>query len=96
MTNIQHPDITQTERTGYPFRVTEYRYTECAKCGRAITEEQSAYSLCTKCESKAWERFKYLLLNEFDDNERKYIDACVEGNSLTEVEKIKPVMAVYL
>jgi DNA-directed RNA polymerase subunit RPC12/RpoP len=95
MINIQHPDITRIERTGHPFVVTEYRYAECAKCGKAIDEEQSAYNLCAKCESEAWERFKYLLLNEFDDNERAYIDACIEGNSLTEIEKIKPVTAVY-
>lgn len=94
MTNIQHPDITQIERTGYPFQVTELRYSECAKCGKAIDEEQSAYNLCAECEGKALERFKFIL-HGFDENERKYIDACVEGNSLTEIEKIKPVTAIY-
>ena len=95
MTNIQHPDITQTERTGYPFIITEHCYTECAKCGHAVDEEQSAYNLCAECEAKALERFKFLLLN-FDSNERAFLDACIEGKSLTEIEKIKPVMAVYL
>jgi Zn finger protein HypA/HybF involved in hydrogenase expression len=52
MINIQHPDITRIERTGHPFVVTEYRYAECAKCGKAIDEEQSAYNLCAACEKK--------------------------------------------
>lgn len=68
---------------------------ECSKCGATISEQQSAYQLCESCESKALARFKAFLLNEFTDNEREYIDACTEGISLTEPEKIKDIKAVY-
>ena len=67
----------------------------CSKCGAEISEEQSAYHLCESCESKALARFKYFLCNEFTNAEREYLDACVEGNSLTEPEKIKDIKAVY-
>ena len=68
---------------------------ECSKCGKTISEEQSKYNLCEKHEHEALKRFKHYLCNEFTDNEREYIDACTEGISLTEPEKIKDVKAVY-
>ena len=94
---LQHPDITRIERTGYP-RTTYYNdepTRECSICGVTISEEQSAFKLCEDCEIKAWERFSYLLLNEFTQSEREFVDACVEGHSLTEIEKIKPLPAIY-
>lgn len=94
---LQHPDIDYIEHNGEPptYYTDKPEPLECAICGEAISEEQSAYNLCARCERKALARFKYLMLNEFNDHEREYLDACVEGNSLTEVEKIKPVAAIY-
>ena len=68
---------------------------QCSKCGTTISEEQSAHNLCEVCEMKALAKFKAFLCNEFTDAEREYIDACTEGVSLTEVEKIKDIKAVY-
>ena len=67
----------------------------CSKCGKTISEEQSKYNLCEKCEHEALKRFKFFLCNEFTDSEREYIDACTEGVSLTEPQKIKNVKAIY-
>lgn len=99
--DLQHPQITSTLRTGYPqspfshckdvFEISH----QCSKCGTTIAEEQSKYSLCESCEYIALRRFKVLLTDKFTDAEREYIDACVEGVSLTEVEKIKDIKAVY-
>ena len=93
--DLQHHDITRLERDGevYIGNTSETLY--CENCGAGITEEQSAFNLCESCEKKAWERFRYLLLNEFTASEREFIDACVEGHSLVEVEKIKPLPAIY-
>lgn len=66
---------------------------ECARCGKSISEQQSAYGLCAHCEAAVLERFKWLLNNEFDLSERKYIDACCDGISLTDPQAIKPVLA---
>lgn len=95
--DLQHPDITYIERNGEPptYYTDKPELLGCVMCGATIEEEQSAYKLCSRCEQKALARFKYLMLNEFNDHEREYLDACVEGNSLTEVEKIKPVAAIY-
>ena len=95
--NLQHPSITYIERNGEPptYGTDKPESLECSMCGAAIDEEQSTYNLCSQCEKKALARFRYLMLNEFTDCEREYLDACVEGNSLTEVEKIKPVRAIY-
>ena len=68
---------------------------ECSICNTPITEEQSKFKLCEKHEHEALQRFLHYLCNEFTDNEREYIDACVEGNSLTEPEKIKDIKAIY-
>ena len=95
--NLQHPDITRLERDGEIYGeiyiASENLY--CENCESEITKEQSTFNLCEDCEIKAWERFKYLLLNEFTQSEREFIDACVEGHSLAEVEKIKPLPAIY-
>ena len=95
--DLEHHDITRLERDGEVYRevyiASENLY--CENCDSEITKEQSAFNLCEDCEIKAWERFKYLLLNEFTQSEREFIDACVEGNSLTEIEKIKPLPAIY-
>lgn len=95
--NLQHPDIDYIERNGEPptFYTDKPEPITCAICERQIDEEQSAYHLCERCEKHAWERFRGLVLNEFNDHERAYINACLEGNSLVEIEKIKPVRAVY-
>ena len=69
---------------------------QCSSCGTTISEQQSAYQLCESCETKALQRFKDFLLNEFTENEREYIDACTEGISLTEPNKIKDIKAVIL
>ena len=68
---------------------------ECSKCGKTISEEQSKYNLCDVCEMLALEKFVHYLRNEFTDYEREYLDACTEGISLTEPNKIKDVKAVY-
>ena len=97
--NLQHPDITYIEQNGEPptyYTDKPPEPLECAICGEAISEEQSAYNLCSRCEKKSLARFKYYLCNEFTDNERAYLDTCVEGNSLTEVEKIKDIHAIYM
>ena len=93
--DLQHHDITRLERDGevYIGRSTETLY--CENCDIEITEEQSAFNLCAECEKTAWDRFRFLLLNEFTQSEREFIDACVEGHSLAEVEKIKPLPAIY-
>ena len=93
--NLQHPDITRLERDGevYIGRSSENLY--CENCDSEITEEHSALNLCESCEKKEWERFSYLLLNEFTQSEREFVDACVEGHSLAEVEKIVPLPAIY-
>ena len=52
--NLQHPDITRIERTGYP-GTTYYNdepTRECSICGVTISEEQSAFNLCEDCEKK--------------------------------------------
>ena len=95
--NLEHPQITAIERTGYPMSpfANDKEVFQCSSCEAKISEQQSAYHLCESCESKALARFKYFLCNEFTDNEREYIDACTEGISLTEIEKIKDIKAVY-
>lgn len=95
--NLQHPDITYIEQNGEPptYYTDKPEPLECAICGATIDEEQSTYNLCARCERKALARFRYLMLNEFNDHEREYLDACVEGCSLTEPEKLKPVRAIY-
>ena len=99
--DLQHPYITRLERDGEIYGETYiasetffYGNCYCENCDEEITEEQSAFKLCEDCEKKAWERFRFLLLNEFTQSEREFIDACVEGHSLTEVEKIKPLPAI--
>ena len=67
----------------------------CRQCGASIPEEQSLYKLCKKCEQEAWERFRYLMLNEFTDAEREFLDGCIDGKSLTDIEEIKPTTAIY-
>ena len=98
--DLQHPQITTTLRTGYPQSpfshcadVSEISH-QCSKCGTTIAEEQSKYGLCEVCEMLALEKFVHYLCNEFDNAEREYIDACTEGVSLTEVEKIKDIKAI--
>ena len=96
--DLQHPTITAIERTGYPmspFANDKEAQHKCSSCEAEISDEQSKYGLCEKCETKASARFKAFLLNEFTENEREYIDACTEGISLTEPEKIKDIKAVY-
>ena len=95
--NLEHPQITAIERTGYPYSpfANDKEVFQCSSCGAEISEEQSSYNLCESCETKALARFKYFLCNEFTENERKYLDACIEGNSLTEIEKIRDIKAVY-
>lgn len=93
--DLEHPDITRLERDGEIYTAHETESLHCENCDKEITEEQSAFSLCASCEVKAWEHFRYLLLNEFTQSEREFIDACVEGHSLAEVEKIKPLPAIY-
>ena len=102
MTALEHPDITHILRTGYPPQVKYPEHDDiaeiahqCSSCGTVIAEEQSTYHLCESCEEKALAQFKYLLCNEFTENERKYIDDCTEGISLTEPEKFKPIKAIY-
>lgn len=93
---LEHPAITCALRTGYPpdaWEMPEEIYL-CSQCGAEIDEEQSAYGLCAKCEAAALLRFKAMLLL-FTPEERKYLDACVEGTSLTEPQNIQPVKAVY-
>ena len=94
---LQHPDITYIMRDGQAFGAysSAPETKHCENCDEEIAEEQSAFKLCEDCEKKAWERFSYLLLNEFTQSEREFIDACVEGHSLAEVEKIKPLPAIY-
>lgn len=94
--NLQHPDITYIERCGqvYTAYSSAPETKHCENCDREITEEQSAFNLCAECEKIVWEHFR-LLLNEFTQSEREFIDACVEGHSLAEVEKIKPLPAIY-
>lgn len=65
----------------------------CAQCDALISEEQSLYGLCAKCEADALDRFKCFLANAFTDSERAYLDACVEGESIIDPERIKPVLA---
>lgn len=94
---LEHPDITRALRTGYAdweALSDEAPSFYCEKCGAEIDEEQSAYGLCAKCEAAALLRFKAMLLT-FTQEERKYLDACVEGTSLTDPQNIKPVKAVY-
>ena len=95
--NLQHPDITYIERDGqvYAAYSSAPETKHCENCDREITEEQSAFNLCAECEIGVWKRFRYLLLNEFTASEREFIDASVEGHSLAEVEKIKPLPAIY-
>lgn len=93
---LEHPAITCALRTGYPpdaWEMPEEIYL-CSQCGTEIDEEQSAYGLCADCEAAALLRFKAMLLT-FTPEERKYLDACTEGISLTEPQNIKPVKAVY-
>jgi len=68
--------------------ITEITH-QCSSCGTTITEQQSAYHLCETCETAALAKFKAYICNEFTDAEREYIDACVEGISLTEPHKFK-------
>ena len=102
MEQLEHPAIATIESTGYPTApfahladISEIAH-QCSSCGTSIREEQSAYNLCESCEKKALERFRFFLCNEFTDAEREYIDACVEGISLTEPEKIKDVKAAIM
>lgn len=101
MRQLEHPVITQIRLTGYGFKSPEptadvYELTErCSYCGDLISEQQSAYRLCATCEAKAWDRFRTFIFNEFTDAERAYLDACIEGHSLTEIEKIQPLKAIY-
>ena len=94
LNNLQHPDITRLERDGEIYTDAS-KTVECENCYSKITEEQSAFNLCAECEIGVWKRFRYLLLNEFTASEREFIDASVEGHSLAEVEKIKPLPAIY-
>ena len=92
---LQHPDITRLERDGEMYKSYKTEAIHCENCYEEITEEQSSFNLCVSCEKTAWERFRFLLLNEFTQSEREFIDACAEGHSLAEVEKIKPLPAIY-
>lgn len=55
MYNIEHPDITAMERTGYPtFMDDDYSHIYCDKCGRLIERGESFYNvfshnICRDC-----------------------------------------------
>ena len=68
---------------------------QCSVCGTTISEEQSAHNLCESCETKALQRFKDLLCNEFTDAERGYISECTDNVSLMNVGEIKDAHAKY-
>ena len=57
--DLQHPDITAAERTGYPrsFRFRPRKYTDCDWCGKSIIEGDEYYDvhgeiLCMDCMSE--------------------------------------------
>lgn len=95
---LEHPDITRALRTGYAdWEALSDNAPSfyCDKCGKEITEEQSAYHLCEECETAALLKFKAILKFAFTKEELEYLDACTEGISLTEPDRIEPVKAVY-
>ena len=79
---LEHPDIAQIEKTGYPF---EYRENTCSQCDTPCND-----TLCFDCKRTAWDKFKYLMLNEFSDDERKYLDDTLDGYGLVNVENALP------
>lgn len=80
---------------GSPCCLTGYEEAfRCKQCDAVIPEEQNLFHKCAKCEAKTFERFIWLLENEFDDDDRAYINRFCEGADLTEPEKIKPVLAI--
>lgn len=94
--SIQHPVISDIERTGWPLGrgPGPEPAIACSSCGAEIALEQSAYGLCETCEAAAWERFRAFIL-DLSPQEREYIDARIEGHSLTEIDKIPPHPAIY-
>lgn len=52
--DIEHPDITAMERTGYPTFVDDDAYIYCDQCGRLIKRGESYYNvfghdICCDC-----------------------------------------------
>lgn len=55
MYNVEHPDITAMERTGYPtFMDDDYSHIYCDHCGRALEHDERYYhirgeNICLDC-----------------------------------------------
>lgn len=57
--DLEHPDITAAERTGYPFGYVEPPMAECRECGRAlyysIWNDDYFRLVCRVCGERMWE-----------------------------------------
>ena len=89
---LEHPEITNALRTGHPGEIPEAPSFSCERCGAEIADDQSAYHLCERCEGDALRRLVDFL-HDFTESEREYLDACLEGTSIVDPDKIKPILA---
>ena len=62
---------------------------KCKRCNKTVAAEDAKGVLCQECAERAISRLKYLLRNEFDQNELDYLDSMIEGTGISEPEVIK-------